>query len=315
MRSNRPLTAAALWLALAGGAAAQFRGVLVSAAQLGDLKKDGPRTVVLNLDANAGDAARRIRAAGFELYYWIEVGRNPAMAEAHPEWMASLQGHPEWRRFFPTAPQPGPGAVVKNYPWVPVLYRESFDAHLGRVAALLKDVPAPEGIFLNDLQGAPSACGCGNILCRWTTDYGPIRTATRLGPEAAAQFAAAVARLAPQARIIPVWTTECEEHDKAERCGGVGCFTGACWVEYTKQFLPLAAQCETLAVLAPYRAFGRDAGWVKRSIESFQPRGIAADRLIAVVEDGDSSLAGAAGRLVSRMKIAQDWQPRIVETR
>ena len=37
--------------------------------------------------------------------------------------------------------------------------------------------------FLNDLQAAPSACGCGNTFCRWTPDYGPIRTATELPPE------------------------------------------------------------------------------------------------------------------------------------
>lgn len=330
---------------------AKVNGVLMTAAQatperLRTIHAEGANTVVLSLtDGEAaadGAAARRIQAAGLPLYYWIEIGRNPALAQAHPEWMASLQGHPEWRRHFPNAPSPGAGEVVKNYPWVPVMYQEAFDAHLKRVAALLEERPAPKGVFLNDLQGAPSACGCGNLLCRWTSDYGPIRTATRLPADAAANFAAAVQTLAPQAKIIPVWTTECEEHDGAKDgpCAGVGCFAGACWKEYTAQLMPLAEQCETLAALVPYRAFQRDlprygptAGWVTHALSSFvempprrQGRPISMNRVVAVLQGWDvtaaqvqaqiqrSREAGAAGHVVARMKIDQSWEPRIVKT-
>jgi hypothetical protein len=327
-----------------------LRGVLMTAAQangspLRPLKAEGTNAVVLSLTEDepakaVRAAARRIQAAGLELYYWIEIGRSPALAKAHPEWMASLQGHPEWRRHFPQAPTPAAGEVVKNYPWVPVRYQEAFDAHLQRVTALLRDKPAARGLFLNDLQAAPSACGCGNPLCRWTPDYGPIRTATRLPADAAARFVAAVAERAPQTPVIPVWTPECEEPDMAKggACAGVGCFRGDCWYEYTAQLMPLARQCPTLAALLPYRALGRDlprygptAGWVAQALRSFaemppQRRGqaIPADRVIAVLQGWDvtpaerdaqirrAEEAGAAGTVVALMKIEQGWEPQIV---
>jgi hypothetical protein len=328
----------------------KLRGVLVTATQAGapalrQWKAEGNHAVVLSLSEDAPAkalraAARRIRAAGLDLHYWIEIGRCPSLADAHPEWMASLQGHTEWRRHFPQAPTPAAGEVVKNYPWVPVRYREAFDAHLQRVAALLQGMPPARGLFLNDLQAAPSACGCGNVLCRWTPDYGPIRTATRLSADAAARFVAAVAERAPGTPILPVWTPECEEPDMAKdgACAGVGCFRGDCWYEYTAQLTPLARRCPTLAALLPYRALGRDlprygptAGWVARALRSFaemppQRRGqaIPADRVIAVLQGWDVTLverdaqiqraeeAGAAGTVLALMKIEQGWEPRIV---
>src|SRR5688572_3733224 len=208
----------------------KLRAVLLAHAQLTPeqlrhFKENKFNSVVLYLSEEdsvqaTGAAAGFLRSAGMDLYYWIEVGRNPVLAEAHPEWMASLQGHPEWRRLFPQLRMAAAGEVVKNYPWVPVLYQEAFDAHLKRVARLLLGRPVPKGVFLNDLQGAPSACGCGNDLCRWTADYGPIQTATRLAADASAKFVTEVQSLAPAAKIIPVWTTECEEEDMHNKCAG-----------------------------------------------------------------------------------------------
>jgi hypothetical protein len=254
--------------------------------------------------------------------------------------MASIQTHPEWRRFYPTLPTLKPGEVVKTYPWVPVWYEESFAAHLERVKALLKPVPAARGIFLNDLQAAPSACGCGHHLCRWTPDYGPLRTAKQLGDSAAADFVAAVREVAPGSRIIPVWVTECEEHDAKELCAGVGCFKGACWREWTTQLRQVATQAETLGALVPYRAlqrdlarYGSEAGWIKAAVASFntmparydQP-GVAANRIVTVLQGWDvtpeqvqaqiarSLESGAAGFLVPRVRIEQGWEPRILHT-
>jgi len=81
-----------------------FNGVLVTAAQttsarLRDLKHEGCHAVVLALvgepESSDNDAARRIRKAGLDLYYWIEIAHNPSLADVHPEWMASIQTHPE----------------------------------------------------------------------------------------------------------------------------------------------------------------------------------------------------------------------------
>ncbi len=201
-----------------------------------------------------GDAALDLAAAnkvvsfdGHALDYWIEIARCPKLADAHPEWMASLQGHGEWRRLFPAAATPGPDEVIKNYPWVPITSAEAFDAQLARVTRMLVGLPKPRRIYLNDLQGAPSACGCGNDACRWTSDYGPRISATKLGPDAAARFVQAVAKLAPDSKIVPVWMTECQQADAA--CAGVACYGGKCWEAWTEQLMPLERVAPLIAVL------------------------------------------------------------------
>ncbi|PYI81547.1 MAG: hypothetical protein DME26_19835 [Verrucomicrobia bacterium] len=333
------------------GGGKKFKAVLLSSAQsnsreLRRFVQAGYNTAVLYLtDEDSRKATKtateRILTTGLDLYYWIEVARNPAMAKTHPEWMASIQTHPEWRRHFPTFPQPATNEVVKNYPWVPVLYQETFEPHRARVADLLRDLPSPKGIFLNDLQGAPSACGCGNSYCRWTTDYGPKLTAARLPNDAAARFVAAVAKLAPQAKIVPVWTTECLEKDgpPGAPCDGVGCFSGKCWREYTAQLMPVADQCDTIGVLLPFHAFekertayGDHAEWQKHALTSFieipPKRGgkaIPLNRLIAVLQGWDltpaqqtlqvkqSEDAGVGGYLLALAKIDQSWEPRLLK--
>ena len=103
---------AALFLAMPGRSPAaddefQFdmRGVLLSAAEatperLDELKSESINTIVLELEAQKNDgvknAALRIKEHGLELRYWIEVGRNPELADAHPEWMSSFQWHNEY---------------------------------------------------------------------------------------------------------------------------------------------------------------------------------------------------------------------------
>jgi len=363
-RASNPVSAAVLLLLLAGAAstllrahaqppaapAGELRLVLVSPRDAGRdalrrFQRQGATGIVLNLTPGEAKAARpaaeQVKAAGLELYYWIEIGRSPELARAHPEWMASLQGHPEWRRQFPKSPAPAAGEVVKNYPWVPIRYQEAFDAHLLRVGTLLRGLPAAQGVLLNDLQTAPSACGCGNRFCRWVPDYGPIRTATTLPPDAAARFVKEVRRLSPGSEIIPVWATECEEHEtpKGAACDGVPCFTGACWYAWTEQLMPVARESKTLGVLALYRAFGRDeprygpvAGWVRHALASFaemppkrKGEAIPASRLLAVLQGWDvtpeqreaqirrAREAGALGYVMAEMKIEQGWEPRIVK--
>lgn len=328
-----------------------FRAVLLNAEQLDDARAATLRladfnAVVVRVEDGSEPSRREIGRAyaaaqrhQLPCHFWIEVARCPALAEERPELMASLQGHPEWRRFFPKSTEPRDDEVVKTYPWVPIMSREGFDAQLARVNKLLEGLPTPAGLFLNDLQGAPSACGCGHPLCRWTTDYGPKRSTAKLGPDAAARFVDAVSQAARVPRVIPVWATECEAHDKQTLCAGVACYEGLCWKEFVKQLTPLAERRKPLALLLPFRAFERDlpiypdhAGWIREAIELMQTqptrhRGtpVPPERLIAVLQGWDvthrevmaqiaqTQLAGAGGFVVSQVPIDQSWEPRILK--
>ncbi len=319
-----------------------------SPGRMRELKSSGVYTVLLPLRNSDDEAKKAVRSAvdaarriGLEFGYWVEVARSPTLANEHPEWMASLQTHDEWRRFFPNAPKPKANEVAKTYPWVPILSREPFKAQRERVASLLSDLPDAAMVLLNDLQGAPSACGCGNPLCRWTSDYGKRRTTVPLGDEAAALFIDAIQRGVPKSEVIPVWATECEEHDGHPEglCAGVGCFGGICWKAYTRQLMPVASTAKRIAVLATFKQFQRDgprygeakASWVDfviKTFESMPPKNggeaIPTSRLIAVIQGWDvtpeevaqqkraAMRAGANGWVVAMDKIEQGWSPKIV---
>lgn len=338
----RPMTSS---VSLRGEAEA-YRGIVVSADQIDEVRiaewQEQKLCVALLLtdpDQSAKElaAARRIVEAGLELEYFIEVAHCPSLAEKHPEWLASLQGHEEWRRLFPDFPKLKPNQVVKVEPWVPILYRESFEAHLNRVESLLKGKPSAKRIWLNDLQAAPSACGCGHPLCRWTTDYGPIKTATPLGADAAANFVTAVRKLVPGIEVTPVFAPECEADDQHETCGGVGCYEGACWKEWTKQLDAFAGVVETVGAACFYKEFDRDhqrygdeAAWVKVAVDSFaempkirKGRGVPSLRVVAVLQGWEvteeqvqaqvaqANSAGTRGWLIVKTPLDQSWTPRL----
>ena len=331
-------------------AAEERRAVMIEPPSLDDqlamslVRADYNRVVLLLSETAATDqsdvrrAVEVARRNGLACDYWIEVARCETLARSHPELMASLQGHPEWRRFFPKSLEPREDEVVKTYPWVPVLTREGFDVQAARVTQRLKGLPLADSLFLNDLQGAPSACGCGHPLCRWTTDYGTKRSTAAAGPDAAARFCDEVARRTGQRNVIPVWTTECEAHDKQTLCAGVACFEGLCWKEFTKQLTPIAQRGGPVGLLVPFRAFDRDlpsygarAGWVREACELMQTQPtkhkgtpVSPERLIAVLQGWDvthrevmaqiaqARQAGAGGFIVSRVPLEQGWEPRIV---
>ena len=291
-------------------------------------------------------AATAATAAGLGVYLWIEVGRCPDLARAHPEWMAALGMHADWRARFPNIRPLQAGEVAKAWPWVPIVYKEAFDAHKARVGRLLARAPAGvRGILLNDLQGGPAACGCGNLQCRWAIDYHVPATATAL-PNAASRFVAEVTRLAPGQEVIPVWTTECEAEDlpAAKRppggwgtglCGTVPCFD-FCRARFAEQWADLQKdRTGPTALLALHREFRRDrpeyggpAAWVGRTVEyceKLEPKPAGGPgRLWLVVQGYDVPLAeaaaaraaavrlGAGAVVVARARIDQSYEPRIV---
>ena len=320
----------------------------VTPEQVGEWKRGGVNAVAVVLDERHppeayGAAAKAASDASVDLYYWVEVARNPAMADAHPRWMASLGMHDDWHQRFPDTPKPGKGEVAKAYPWVPITSREAYDAHLTRVEQLLgRRAAGPyAGMLLNDLQGGPSSCGCGNPLCRWATDYGVPSTATKLdGEDVAARFTSTVAKLVAGKTVVPVWTTECEDIDLPEKlapggrstglCGGVECANTTCPKAFTKQWTALLDDHEgPLGVLALHEELGRDAAWVPHAVRYFDMvppqhggKAVAPERLWLVVQ-GDGEEGGPAVREAAEgrgtggifralVPLKQSFEPRVI---
>ncbi len=295
--------------------------------------------------------AQSVAAAGLDLYYWVEVARNERMADAHPRWMASLGLHDDWLARHPRANKPGKGEVAKAYPWVPIGYAEGFQAHLGRLERLLDVASEPfRGLLLNDLQGGPASCGCGNLQCRWAIDYGVPETATKEGvDDAAARFVAVTAKLAPHKEIIPVWMTECEAGDlpldkspdskSTGLCGSVACANGTCPRAFATQLGALLdAHAGPLGLFVAEHAAGRDpniyggpGGWVAASVAYLDGTRLARperapthDRIWLVVQGSpenptqEEAARRAAHKLrpgavvVSRIKVEQSYEPRVI---
>jgi hypothetical protein len=327
----------------------------VESAKVAAWKKEGFRAVVLVLDDRLEarvleKAAKAVAEQSLELYYWIEVGRNPTLAREHPEWMASLGSHGDWRQRFPKVRATEKGEVAKAWPWVPVAYREAFDAHQARIKRLLARVPEGyRGVLLNDLQGGPASCGCGNLQCRWAVDYGvPSTTAKLEGKDIAARFIAEVGKSAKGKEVIPVWTGECEQEDlpadrRPERswgtgyCGGVPCFE-TYRKRFAEQWTALNADRRGPAgVLLLHREFQRDrkeyggpAGWLKPAVEYVEKQSLKPlprRRLWLVVQGYDisteeemavrrvASKIGAGAVLVARTRIDQSYEPRMVKVK
>jgi hypothetical protein len=350
-----PILIFAVLLVASLAAAAPLQIVLVNPeavtpAAVAQWKGEGFKAVAIVLDEDTaesanGAAARSISDGALDLYWWIEVARNPKLAEANPRWMAALGSHQDWQKRFPKFPEPGSGEVAKAFPWVPIIYRESFDAHLQRIDRLVKRVPAGwRGLLLNDLQGGPSSCGCGNTLCRWATDYYVPSTATKLeGDFVASRFVGEAGKRVGNKSIIPVWTTECDEVDLPSDknkgrpgtglCGTVGCATGACPETFARQWSALvSAHNGPVGLLGLHNAlertrneFGGGPQWptnavayVDRTLPAHSVKAIAHDRLWIVVEETAReavSKADVGAVIVARTKIDQSYEPRIVSTK
>jgi hypothetical protein len=315
-------------------------------------KDDGFNGVVLLLDetntASIKSAATTLASAAVPFQYWIEVGRNPAVANAHPQWMASLGMHNDWRKNFAKPPQAREGEVVKAFPWVPINYKEAFDAHLERVAQLLRNAPTNHsGVLLNHLQAGPSSCGCGNLQCRWATDYQVPATGTHTGDDAAAQFMRSVQKFVGYRSVVPVWTTECEHEDlpaskRAGRpttglCGTVGCSIGACPKEFAHQWQSLTkGHPHPIALLALHNDLARTntavahgPAWIPRAVAYLHDTlreetktSFPRERTWLVVQGATldeeraarkaAANTGAANVILSRIQLDQSYEPRLV---
>ena len=205
------------------------------------------------------------------------------------------------------------------------------------------------GLLLNDLQGGPASCGCGNLQCRWAIDYGVPATATKEGADdAAARFVSEVRKLTPGKQIVPIWMTECEERDlpaaKAPNgkstglCGNVHCATGTCPQAFATQLRALVdAHPQPLGLLTAQQSCGRDAeiyggptGWISASVAyldsiSLAPvRRLPHEQLWLVVQgtakNRETEMAPRKAALsqqpgaviVARVPLDQSFEPRIM---
>jgi hypothetical protein len=320
-------------------------------------KNSGVSMLVMILDEERKpevyDTAASAASAGrLRLFYWIEVARNPRMAGEHPRWMAALGIHDDWQKRFPNSPRPGEGQVAKAFPWVPITYREAYDAHLARIKGLLAGRAAAPyaGVLLNDLQAGPASCGCGNLQCRWATDYHVASTATKQnGDDVAARFTAEVRKLAAGKSVVPVWTTECEDIDlpanlapsgkSTHLCGSVPCADTTCPKAFTKQWMALLKDYDgPVGVLALEKELERDpahaqvTSWVPRAVDYLDRipskhggTSIPHERLWLVIQGyglaaGERSAArkaaaecGAGAVLEALAPLPQSYEPRLID--
>lgn len=351
---------------------ARRKGVIVdppavTEAAVADWIREGSDTLVVLLSEEYSPAEyARVHATvqdRLPLFFFVEIARNQSIADAHPEWMASLGVHDDWRKRFPDSPATKKGEVAKAYPWVPVAYEPAYHAHHARVCELLKRAGDNfDGLLLNDLQGGPAACGCGNLQCRWAIDYHVPATAPVIsGGLPAAQFVKEVQEICPGKQVIPIWVTECEQRDLPDEllskglkstghCGSVPCAKGLCPIEYGKQWSELIdATNGPIAILALHEELertgpnhGEPGSWAssafdfavdsaqaaagekpdaeKRVAEKSDPisplwvivqgEGVPAAETQLALQSLEESCADAI--LVSRIKIDQSFEPRIV---
>lgn len=347
----------AILLALASAALGAVAGEIilvkpseVTAEKAAAWKAEGFASAALLLEGTIDHhAVMALRGAGLDFHLWIEVARNPKFAETHPRWMASLGVHDDWQQRFPKVTAPKQGEVAKAWPWVPIWYREAFDAQLARVLELIDSAPSGwRGVLLNDLQAGPSSCGCGNLQCRWATDYHVPATGEPLaGNDVPARFLAAVREHVRGKLVVPVWTTECEHEDMPASkrdgapstglCGGVGCAVGLCPKEFTKQWSPvIGAHDGPVALLGLHGEFDRDrkehgfgAAWLTNAVgyldrvpSAHGGKALPHDRLWIVVQGYDTkhekparllaAKLGAATVIVARTRLDQSYEPRVI---
>ena len=269
------------------------------------------------------DVALWTRRDGLRLYLWINVGRNPRLADRHPEWIAGMGAHDDWRRFRHEPPTPGPGQRIGVSPWTPIWYRAVLEDRRAAIRKMVephaKDIA---GVFLNQVQGAPSACGCGNTQCRWTVDYRMPGGPEKIEGSPSTLLVEGLKKDLPGVEWIPVLVPECEkidQDDQAEHstglCGTVHCFDGLCWKESTKELEPLFKEVTgPLALLLGEDSFSREnradliaiggpssygpGGWPRNAVRlfagMFEKEGrapVSSQRLLAVLEGHDTDAA------------------------
>lgn len=289
----------------------------------------------------------RARKLGLSVWGWIEVGRDAAAAEAHPEWM-HLPQHHEWLEDFPEWEASGGGYQALVAPWICVNNRAAFDYALTRVRSLVESAPRLDGLFLNDIQGAPVGCGCGNVLCRsWDNSPGEkIAPTPYQNPDvyfSQVFWQACVKSLSnslPKSAILPIICGECEigvtmggvESPDEQRgtCRGIACSRPCAlvyWPGLVRSLATANGGPNQVGLLTPYRLFDRDTplygatgAWVGASVAHYREYDPEA-KIVAVVQGWEvtpgehaeqieqAARGGATAILTLEEPLEQSWWP------
>lgn len=220
-------------------------------------------------------AAGRVRGAGLELAWWIEVANQAAVAAGRPRFVA-------------------PGAA----PWIPLTSVEGGRLHAAWLDALLHEpLPRAATWYVAALQEGPRACGCDELTCQSAPLDGARADGLRkAGPEAAsllieqlrATLAAqpAAAGATPPA-VVPVWVPGCESGHE------VALGKHRCRRSCALQLRPLARASDALGLLLLAPQFGKagasgdGAAWIDATLRQFATRletpSLTPDRFVAIV--------------------------------
>lgn len=285
------------------------------------LADEGATAIVLPLKQTRSplqSAIEIVQKQGLGCWGWIDVGRDEEIVQAHPEWMHAPQ-NPQWLRAFPDYAGGHPACV---YPWVCVNNLETFSWALTKVRRLTQAYPSLDGYLLHDIQGAPTGCGCGDILCR-LQDSSP---GLKMAPASAhppqvffpAEFLQACREEAPGAMFVPILCVECDPGAPCPR---------SCPMDYLAGLARALERGSRVGLLTPCKLFGREsplygepAAWVRRVVShylSLAPQ----TSLFAAVQGWDvmaeeraaqiaqAQAGGAQGILILESAIDQSWRP------
>ncbi len=304
--------------------------------------------LILDLDAPIAtlySACSLARELGVPVWGWVEVARDPRAVSKHPEWM-HLPQHHEWLEAFPNWSGDYKALVS---PWVCVNNRETFAYMTEKVRRLVDSAPTLAGLFLNDIQGAPVGCGCGNVLCRsWDNSPGEkIAPTPYQNPEvffSKVFWEACIEALDSEdytrENVIPILCGECEigvtiagvesPDSTLGTCRGIPCSRPCAqvyWPNMVRAFAETQGGGRWKGILTPYKLFGRDvplygetAAWVGGSVAHYREFDNDAN-LIAVVQGWDvqaeeigsqidqATANGAKGILILEEPLDQSWEP------
>ncbi len=128
----------------------------------------GAKAIAWDLREDCADAVRAATAAKLRSDGWYSVARDPQAAEEHPEWMHA----PECNAWLGGKARPDHHTLVA--PYISINNREAFEYARARLLDRVIENDWCVRLWLSDIQGAPSGCGCGNPSCRsWDNSPGP----------------------------------------------------------------------------------------------------------------------------------------------